>query len=177
MKEKIDVNEYAGVITAALPKGILLNTNGEKFNSMVIGWGALGTCWSRPTFTVYVRTGRYTRRQLDMTQEFTISVPLDGPDANITKVCGMQSGRNVDKAAEAGLTLETPNVTRTPGVKEYPLTLECKVLYQQTQDLPVIPADILSRYYPVGVPGTEPMANEDAHVAYIGEIVDAYIIK
>ena len=39
MKEKINITNYANLITEALPKGILLNTNGDKFNSMVIGWG------------------------------------------------------------------------------------------------------------------------------------------
>ena len=43
MKEKININDYANLITKALPKGILLNTKGEKFNSMVIGWGHIGT--------------------------------------------------------------------------------------------------------------------------------------
>ena len=52
MKEKINVTDYANLITKALPKGILLNTCGEKFNAMVIGWGHLGTLWSRPTFHV-----------------------------------------------------------------------------------------------------------------------------
>ncbi len=45
MKEKIEIADYAQTITKALPKGILLNTQGEKFNSMVIGWGNLGTTW------------------------------------------------------------------------------------------------------------------------------------
>ena len=39
MKERISITEYANQITRLLPKGILLNTNGDKFNSMVIGWG------------------------------------------------------------------------------------------------------------------------------------------
>ena len=101
MKEKIDITDYANLITKALPKGILLNTNGEKFNSMVIGWGHLGTLWSRPTFHVYVRQGRYTREQLDKTGEFTISIPLDQPDPVINKICGWQSGHTIDKVKEA----------------------------------------------------------------------------
>ena len=40
MKERINVQDYANLITKALPRGILLNTNGDKFNAMVIGWGA-----------------------------------------------------------------------------------------------------------------------------------------
>lgn len=55
MKEKINVAEYAGKIIEALPKGILLNSKHTKFNSMVIGWGAFGTVWGKPAFTVYVR--------------------------------------------------------------------------------------------------------------------------
>ena len=52
MKEKINVTEYAQMIMEALPKGILLSTKATKFNSMVIGWGALGTVWGKPAFTV-----------------------------------------------------------------------------------------------------------------------------
>lgn len=59
MKEKINVKDYAQKITDALPHGgVLLNTNGDKFTAMVIGWGALGSCWGVPTFTVYVRCGK-----------------------------------------------------------------------------------------------------------------------
>ena len=83
MKEKINVTEYAGAITEVLPRGILLCTDGDKFNAMVIGWGALGVCWSVPTFTVYVRENRYTKGQLDRTGEFTICVPLEKPDPRL----------------------------------------------------------------------------------------------
>lgn len=61
MKKKINLTDYAQQITEALPRGILLCTNGDKYNAMVIGWGALGTCWSVPTYTVYVRKSRYTK--------------------------------------------------------------------------------------------------------------------
>ena len=105
MKEKINVTDYANLITKMLPKGILLNTNGDKFNSMVIGWGHLGTLWGKPTFHVYVRQGRYTKPQLDKTGEFTISVPLEKIDPAINRILGGQSGYNIDKVKEAGLEL------------------------------------------------------------------------
>ena len=177
MKEKINITDYANLITKALPKGILLNTNGDKFNSMVIGQGHLGTLWSRPTFHVYVRQGRYTKGQLDKTGEFTISVPLDKPDAAIARICGSQSGYNIDKVKEAGLELEDAEVISTPGIKQYPLTIECKILYAQDQELSRIPEDIRKSMYPQDVDGTNPMANRDFHTMYVGEIVDAYIIK
>ena len=177
MKETVNVSDYAQRIQEALPKGILLNTQGEKFNSMVIGWGHLGVVWGKPTFVVYVREGRYTRPQLDSTGEFTVSIPLGQPDPAINRVCGSLSGRDVDKEKEAGLTLEPPAVLTTPGVREYPLTLECKVLYAQKQDLTAIPQEIFQRFYPQNVPSEDPMSNRDPHIAYIGEIVAAYVIR
>ena len=177
MKERIEITDYANLITKVLPKGVLLNTNGDKFNSMVIGWGHLGTLWSKPTFHVYVRQSRYTKGQLDKTGEFTVSVPMSNPDAEINRICGGQSGANIDKVKEAGLELIDAEVINTPGIKQYPLTIECKVLYVQDQDLEKIPEDIRERMYPQDVDGSNPMANRDFHTMYVGEIVDAYIIK
>ncbi len=175
-KQVINPFNFAQDITTTLSRGILLNTNGDKYNSMVIGWGGLGTCWSKPVFTVYVREHRYTKTQLDKTGVFTISVPLRGADPEIIKICGWKSGRDIDKVAEAGLTLVEPSTNGVPGVKEYPLTLECKVLYSQKQELAAIPDEIRIKSYPQDVDGTYPMANRDAHTAFIGEIITAYII-
>ena len=177
MKEVINITEYANLITKALPKGILLNTNGDKFNAMVIGWGHLGTLWGLPTFHVYVRKGRYTRSQLDKTAEFTISVPLEKADPNINRICGSMSGYNIDKVKEAGLTLVNPEVNHTPGIQEYSLTIECKVLYAQELDLANIPQNLQGRYYPQDVPSTSTGSNCDTHIMYVGQIVAAYINK
>ena len=172
MKEKINVSDYAKRITEALPQGILLNTIGEKFNSMVIGWGHLGVIWGLPTFTVYVRQSRYTKAQLDKTGEFTVSAPLEGQlSKEVFRVCGSLSGRDVDKQEAAHLTLVDAETISTPGIKEYPLTLECKVLYRQDQALDSIPEGIRQRYYSRGTDVG------DFHTAYIAEIVNAYIIR
>ena len=118
MKEKIELRDWAGHITAMLPRGILLNTNGEKFNSMVIGWGALGTVWGRPAFTVYVRQSRYTKAQLDSTGEFTISVPLEKPDPEIPRVCGtrqdMPRSATLQARSRRPVRRGTPSSSTTP---------------------------------------------------------------
>ena len=172
MKERINAFDYAQDITKALRQGKLLNTNGDKFNSMVIGWGHLGVIWGRETFTVYVRQSRYTKPQLDQTQEFTVSVPLEGGlSQEVFRICGIESGRDVDKEKAAGLTLVESESIHTPGIKEVPLTLECKVLYQQDQVLCSIPEEIQRKFYMHGPD------EGDFHTAYIGEIVNAYIIR
>lgn len=68
-------------------------------------------------------------------------------------------------------------MNHTPGVKEYPITLECKILYSQKQDFSRLPNEIQERMYPQDVDGSNPMANRDAHTMYIGQIVDTYIIR
>ena len=177
MTETIVVNDYARKIMEALPKGILLNTQGEKFNSMVIGWGDLGRVWNVPVFVVYVRENRYTKSQLDKTGEFTVSIPLEKPIPEINRICGSLSGHHIDKQTEAKLTLEPGRTIQTSGIREYPLTLECKVLYTHELDIKTLPEAIQTRMYPQNVDGSYPMANRDAHTVYVGQIMDAYIIR
>lgn len=169
-KEKIEVFDYAETIAKAIPKGILLNTNGEKWNAMVIGWGHLGVIWGMKTFTVYVRESRYTKKQLDETGRFTLSIPLDGKvDPQIAKVCGSMSGRDVNKADH--VTLVDAECNGVSGVKEYPLTIECEVQYQQAQEEEAMNSYVLGRYY------SDEEDQHNDHTAYIGKIVDAYIIR
>lgn len=170
MKEHITYTDYANQITTALPKCILLNTQADKFNTMVIGWGHVGRLWNKPTFVIYVRQGRFTKEQIEKNGAFTISCFLEESDPKIFRICGTQSGRDIDKVKEAGLTLEEAEVNGVPGIREYPLTIECKVLYSQDQVLEKIPGDSLDRFYS----GEE---SYDYHTMYVGEIVDSYIIR
>ena len=172
MKQMINAFDYAGHICKALKKGVLITTKaGEKVNTMTIGWGHIGIEWSRPVFIAYVRETRYTKQMLENNGEFTINVPVDAPDSKILGFCGTKSGRDTDKIQEMGLTLVDSDVVSVPGIRELPLTLECKVIYKQKQDLSAIPADIIAKYYPADDSGFQ-----DYHYAYYGEIVNAYLI-
>ena len=109
--------------------------------------------------------------------EFTVNVPYGDFDANILGVAGRTSGRDNDKISQLGLTLVEPEVISVPGIKEFPLTLECKVIYAQEQDLSRLEEPYLTRYYPQDVEGSFPGSSRDYHVAFYGEILDAYIIE
>ena len=177
MKQKVDLWEYAGQICSAMKKGILLTTRANgKVNTMTIGWGFLGIEWGKPIFIALVRESRHTRKMLDESGEFTVNIPCGEVDPKILGFCGRNSGANVDKIEAMGLTLEEPNIISTPGICQLPLTLECKVLYRQPQDLTLIPKDLLDTYYPQDVDGSEPGKNRDYHIAYYAEIVDSYLI-
>ena len=114
---------------------------------------------------------------LDENPEFTINVPICDFDKKIIGFCGTKSGRDVDKIKHLGLTLEEPEIISVPGIKQLPLTLECRVIYKQEQDKNVIqPKDIIN-YYPQYVDDIKSGNNKDFHTSYFGEIVSAYIIE
>lgn len=160
------IMEYSNKINEELSKGILLNTNGDKFNSMVIAWGHLGIVWSLETFVIYVKNTRYTKSQLDKTKEFTLSIPVDSEiDKEVFNIFGTMSGRDIEK--EKYVTLNKARTINTPGIKEYPLTIECQIIYSQDQVVSNIPENIVNSHYKDG----------SYHTMYIGKIVDAYIIE
>ncbi len=169
-RRKVEVTEVAGLVTRALQNGgVYLNSrDGEKINSMVIGWGHIGRIWNRPAFVAYVRRRRYTRELLDRNPEFTVSVPLTGQNRKAFEICGMKSGRDRDKFAEAGLTAVPAEAISVPAIREFPLTLECRVVYRQEQVAADLPEDIRARFY---------SDETEDHVAYYGEIVSAYVLE
>lgn len=170
MKQEIDVFAYSGELMKALKTGALLMTkDGEKVNAMSIGWGCIGIEWNKPVFVIYVRESRYSKELLDANPNFTISVPMGGDVKQIIKVCGTKSGRDVDKVRELGLTLEEPSVNGVPGVKELPLTVECRVVFRKQQEPDTIDPAIMQGHYSGALEG-------NFHTAYYGEIVAAYQI-
>lgn len=173
MKRKIKLWEEAGYILENVGKGVLLTTAAEgKVNTMTIGWGTLGIQWGKPIFIAFVRESRYTKELLDKNPEFTVNVPYGEYDKSILGICGTRSGRDVDKIQESGLSLEESETVSVPGIRQLPLTLECKVIYRQEQDPAAISQENTARYYP-----KENGNNGDYHTAYYGEVTAAYIIE
>ena len=178
MKQEVNPFDYAGALCKALPKGVLLTTRrDDEINAMTIGWGTIGIDWSRPVFIAYVRESRHTKKILEENGEFTVNIPMGDVDKKILAVCGTRSGRDLNKIEALGLHLEEPLAISVPGIRELPLTLECRVLYKQQQDLSAIPQDILDRYYPEEADTLHPGSDRDYHIAYTAQILKAYIIQ
>ena len=171
-REKISIMDHGTEMLGALQQGVYLTTrSGDRINTMVIGWGTVGIIWGKPVFICYVRESRYTRELLDSISEFTVNMPIGPYDRSIFELCGSKSGRDMDKISAAGLTPVEGSTVSVPALAEFPMTLECRVLYRQEQDLGLIPGHILDVYYPDNGSGA------DGHIAYIGEIVDSYILS
>ena len=178
MKKQIEVFDYASEIIKAVNEGVLLTTKADdKVNSMTISWGTLGIEWGKLIFTVFVRENRFTKQQLEKNPEFTINIPIGEFNKKILGVCGTKSGHATDKIKELDLSLESPNVISVPGIKELPLTLECRVIYKQKQDEKEVTEENKNKFYPQDVESSFHGSNRDYHTAYYGEIVSAYIIE
>lgn len=172
MNRKIDAFDYSAHFTKNVMKGFLLTTAADdRVNTMVIGWGTIGIQWGREICIVYVRTSRYTHEMLDRNPEFTVNIPLEKLDPEVIRICGRKSGRDTDKIREAGLTLTEPECISVPGIREAPVTLECRVIYRQTQDTDAYAPDISAKFYPADDPVNT------VHTAFYGEIVNAYIAE
>ena len=180
MKE-FNALERAADIMEGVRKGALVTTkSGDKVNTMAISWGAVGIEWNKPIFITFIREGRFTRKLLEETLEFTVNIAIDPERAKTMVQAGRSSGREGDKIAALGLTLVDGQEVSVPAIKEFPVTLECRVVSRSPQR-----ADAYTDYgkglhetfYPQDVPSTSYGANKDFHGIYVAEIVKAYELE
>ena len=142
----------------------LLLTAGDfsqnRFNTMTVGWGSLGTMWNKPFAHIVVRPGRYTYEFTEQFDTFTLSA-LPERYRKALQILGTKSGRDGDKIAEAGLTPIASTTVAAPAFDEAELILECHKLYRQIMD----PACFLDPEIDTNYPA------KDYHTIYYGEIV------
>ena len=131
----------------------------DKFNTMTISWGGLGTLWNKPVASVYVRTSRYTHEFMDNNEYFTVSF-FPEVCKKVLGVLGSKSGRDMDKMNESGLTAKFLDKSVT--FEEAEVTLVCKKLMKQPLDPANMADDIAKQFYDA----------EAQHDMYIGEVVD-----
>ena len=155
---------YAAVMDALTTRGLLLGTYDSKGepNVMTIGWGLLGSVWSRPVWLVLVRHSRFTHENLERTGCFSVNVPP--PDmAEVCEVCGTRSGRDTDKFAQCHITPQRGVAVQAPTVAECPVVYECRVIHTNEVLAPNLADEIREGSYRGG----------DYHRCYWGEILAA----
>ena len=166
MYKDISFEDYSQEFIKQLPKGVFLNVKGkETINTMTIGWGNIGVIWGKPVMTILVRYSRYTYKLLEESNEFTVSVPLNGQLKKELGFCGTKSGMDYDKFKECHLTAVKGKEVDAPIIDECDLHFECKVVHKQAMEPALLDENIHENYY----------SNHDYHVIYYGEIVASYI--
>ena len=138
---------------------LLTAGNKDSFNTMTISWGGLGTLWSKPVATAYVRTSRYTHDYMDREEYFSISFYPE-EYKKILGVLGSKSGRDMDKMHESGLTPKV--IDKSVTFEEAEVTLVCRKLFKQQLDPANMTEEIRNAFY----------SGDAAHDMYIGEVVE-----
>ena len=115
----------AGTMLAPVPPALISCGTLQKPNVMTAAW--TGIICTEPTLVyVSIRPSRLSNELIRQTGEFVINVPTVEL-AKAVDLCGVKSGRDVDKFKLAGLTAEKCSVVSAPQVAQAPISLECKV--------------------------------------------------
>ncbi len=115
----------AGTMLAPLPPALVSCGTMEKPNVMTAAW--TGIICSEPTLVyVSLRPSRYSYKLIKESGEFVINVPTVTL-AKAVDLCGVKSGKDVDKFKLAGISAAPCSAVKAPQVAESPVSLECKV--------------------------------------------------
>lgn len=146
----------------ASPGALLLAGGADDVNVMTIGWLNLGIVWGRKVMVVYVRPSRHTYGFMKK-KEFTVNIPTRGMKKEVA-FCGVKSGRDIDKIAECGFTLEPAQKIGVPSITECPVHYECRTLARTFLAGDNVCPDVIADYYGEG----------DYHTVFYGEVLGAY---
>jgi flavin reductase (DIM6/NTAB) family NADH-FMN oxidoreductase RutF len=93
-------------------------------NIITIAWTGI-VCSQPPMLSISVRPGRFSHSLLDANGDFVVNVPSAG-SVNEADLCGMLSGRDIDKFQQLGWTTMDAATVNAPLIREMPLALECR---------------------------------------------------
>lgn len=142
---------------------LLTAGNTESYNTMTVSWGAMGELWNKDVCFCFVRPQRYTYEFIEREEYFTLSFFTENYKKALA-FCGRNSGRDVDKAKETGLTAKAEG--DSVSFEEAEIILLCKkVAFQDIRPEGFLDSAIDSACYP----------DKDYHRMYIGEIVSCKI--
>ncbi len=114
-----------GTLLPPAPPALVTCGDMEKHNVLTAAW--TGIVNSEPPMTyVSIRPERYSHGIITERREFVINIPCQSI-VRATDLCGVKSGRDVDKFALTGLTAEPSQLVAAPGIAQCPVSLECRV--------------------------------------------------
>ncbi len=108
-----------------VPAVLVTCADGTVTDVVTVAWTGI-VCTHPPLTYISLRPERYSYEIIKKTGEFVINLP---PSTLVKELdlCGMKSGRDLDKIAACNLTPIPANEVSAPLLKEAPLSLECKV--------------------------------------------------
>ena len=129
--KEITPEEYKGNVFNDIGKKWMLITAAKdgKVNTMTASWGNMGVMWGKDIVSVFIRQTRFTKEFVDNADCFSISFLDHEKYAKELSYLGTVSGRDEDKIAKSGLTVE--KCENTPYFAEGKLVLICRKMFAQ----------------------------------------------
>lgn len=104
---------------------VTCGTAEEGYNIITVAW--TGTvCTDPPMLSISLRPERHSYGIIERRGEFVVNLTTAAL-ARATDWCGVNSGRDVDKFKETGLTPLPARAVQAPLIAESPLNIECRV--------------------------------------------------
>ena len=113
------------VITSPVPPTLVTSAYEGVKNVFTVAWTGI-LCTQPPVTYISVRPERYSYELISKSGEFVINLATQ----ELTKavdICGVKSGRKMDKFAHLGLTCEKASKVNAPILVQSPVNIECKV--------------------------------------------------
>ena len=134
-------------------------------NTMTASWGFMGVLWNKPVCAIFIRPQRYTLEFVEEAERLSLTFFEEEWRAAL-RLCGTKSGRDMDKIAEANLTVcHTEN--GVPYFREAKTAVICRKLYaDMLRPEAFVEQSLLSNY-----------EKNDYHKVYVGEIEQVLLKK
>lgn len=106
---------------------VLVSCVDSESNHNIITLAWVGVACSEPAMlSLGIRPHRHSYKLIDNSEEFVANIPTRDM-LRETDLCGMVSGRDVDKFSETGFTPEPSDKVKPPLIRECPVNIECVV--------------------------------------------------
>lgn len=113
------------VLTSPVPPTLVTcECDGVK-NVFTVAWTGI-LCTQPPVTYISVRPERYSYELISKSKEFVINLATQELTRAVD-LCGVRSGRKLDKFAHLGLTCEKASKVSAPILAQSPVNIECKV--------------------------------------------------
>jgi flavin reductase (DIM6/NTAB) family NADH-FMN oxidoreductase RutF len=139
---------WKDAVTIASPYPYILIAGRDKQgkpNAMGAGWWSF-TSAKPPLMLVSIGKTRYTLECIRHTKDFVVCFPSE-EQAKGAWMCGLKSGRALDKLAEAGLKAGPARQVKAPIIEGCTAAFECKVVNEvETGDHIVVVGEIVAMH-------------------------------
>ena len=163
--KRIEPTKIPGNIIKTLSEDWMLITAGDSTlsNPMTASWGGLGYLYDRPVAFCFINPSRHTYTLMENGDTYTLTFYTE-TYRDALNYCGSHSGRNGDKAKDAGLT---PIVTPSGSIafSEAWMIIECrKLVAQPLQQGAIYDTELRHKW-----------DGQKMHQMYIGEIINVWV--